>query len=259
MSKWKVGVMVDSLRLPLDEGTRKVAELGADGFQVYCTGGAMAPETMDAAARRKYRKLVESLGLQISALCGDEGKGFLNPKTNPDVIARCRKFVDLAVDLGTKVITTHIGWLPHDRNAPEWKIGVAAVGEAAAYAEKKGVTFATETGPEPAEELLDFLQRVPCRGIGVNYDPANLVMNGFDHLGGVGVLARYIVHTHAKDGVREGGKGREVPLGKGGVDFPKYLKALEAAGYKGYLTIEREVGENPVADVAEAVKFLRTF
>jgi len=250
--------MVDSLRMEIEAGIRKVANMKADGFQVYCTGGAMAPENMDKAARKKCRALVDSLGLQISALCGDMGKGFLNPQSNPEVIARSKAFVDLAVDLGVRVITTHVGYLPHDPRAPEWTIGVAAVSDVAAYAAKKKVTFATETGPEPAEELLEFLRQIPSGGIGVNYDPANLVMNGFDPIGGVKVLAPYIVHTHAKDGIRENGRGREVALGAGQVGFPAYLKALREAGYKGYLTIEREVGENPVADVAEAIRFLRS-
>ena len=94
----------------------------------------------------------------------------------------------------------------------------------------------------------------------VNYDPANLCMMGFDHLGDVHLLGEYIVHTHAKDGIRnsanEGGH-KEVPLGKGDVEFPSYLAALREIGFDGYLTIERECGDDPVADVAEAVSFLK--
>ena len=45
-------------------------------------------------------------------------------------------------------------------------------------------------------------------------------------------------------------------MGEGRVDFDNYLKALDDIGYKGYLTIEREVGDNPKADIENAVKFL---
>jgi sugar phosphate isomerase/epimerase len=98
--------------------------------------------------------------------------------------------------------------------------------------------------------------------------------NALKHLG------PYVVHTHAKDGIklRKPAEGEiivgeeaqhhaelakmghayiELPLGKGGVDFDVYLPALKAAGFDGFLTIEREVGENPEADIAMAVDFLR--
>jgi sugar phosphate isomerase/epimerase len=91
------------------------------------------------------------------------------------------------------------------------------------------------------------------------------MLGPFDHIGGVKVLGDYIVHTHAKDGIclmrGEGGKPNEyleVPLGEGSVAFPHYLKALDAIGYTGYLTIEREAGADPASDVAMAVKNLRS-
>ena len=96
-------------------------------------------------------------------------------------------------------------------------------------------------------------------GLAVNYDPANLVMKGFDHIEGVRVLAPWIAHTHAKDGIRHAdGRGEEVPLGEGKVDFPRYLAALREVGFDGYLTIEREVGPDPEKDVRAAVQFLRS-
>ncbi len=121
------------------------------------------------------------------------------------------------------------------------------------------MTLCTETGPEAPARLLEFLRQAPDKGLGVNYDPANLVMCGpFDHIGGVGLLKDYIRHTHAKDGVCLGpGDWRELPLGEGGVVFPYYLAALKAAGYAGYLTIEREAGQDRVADISRAVEFLR--
>ena len=78
-----------------------------------------------------------------------------------------------------------------------------------------------------------------------------------DPVNGVYTLRDYIVHTHAKDGVSLGEHSwEELPLGKGGVDWDNYLKALNDIGYKGYLTIEREVGENPADDIGMAVGFL---
>ena len=264
--KRKIGVIIDSFKLGARKGIEKAAELKVEGFQIYVTEGEMAPERMSADDRRDFKKLAASKGLAISALCGDLGKGLLNPQTNPEVISRSKAFIDLAMDLGTKIVTTHIGTLPHDETAREWGIGLETVTELARYAESHGCSFASETGPEPPTVLKRFLDKVPSKGMKVNYDPANFIMLGpFDHIGGVQVLKDYIVHTHAKDGVclmknESGGYNSylEVPLGEGGVAFRQYLKALDAIGYDGFLTIEREVGDDPAADIARAVAFLRS-
>ena len=51
---------------------------------------------------------------------------------------------------------------------------------------------------------------------------------------------------------------KEVPLGEGNVNFPEYLKALNSIGYNGFLTIEREVGNDPEKDIRSAINFLNT-
>ncbi len=109
--------------------------------------------------------------------------------------------------------------------------------------------------------MKKFLDTIKIPTIKVNYDPANLAMNGFDYIGGVYELKDYIIHTHAKDGRKTPDeKGRkEQPLGKGEVDFPKYIKALDEIGFNGFYVIEREVGENPVEDITEAKRFIDQF
>ncbi len=254
MHKRKIGVMVESFRLGVREGIRKAAELGVDGVQVHVTRGEMAPENMTPSAREDFRKLVEDWNLVISALCADYGGGFMAPERNRELIPKIKACMDLAADLGTNIITSHIGVLPEDEDDPRWKTCLEAMAEISEYGARKGVYFATETGPESAEHLRRFLDQVPHGFVKVNYDPANLVMKGFDHITGVRVLADYIVHTHAKDGVRGDG---EVPLGEGDVDFPRYVAVLDEIGYDGFLTIEREVGDDPVRDIAQAVRYLR--
>ena len=125
--------------------------------------------------------------------------------------------------------------------------------------------------------LKKFLDGLHSTGVAVNLDPANLVMvTGDDPVQAVYNLKDYIVHTHAKDGVmlkrtnpemiyrvtprpedfRSIDYFREMPLGKGSVDFTAYLKALDDIGYKGFLTIEREVGDDPAADILTAKNHL---
>lgn len=265
----KIGIIIDSLRQGTRQGIRTAKELGADGFQIYCIAGDMAPENMTADDRRDFKAFVSGLGLEISALCGDLGKGFLNAEANRTTLPRYRKFIDLAVDLDVRIVTSHIGRLPDDSSAAEWAIGLEALADLGRYAEERGCIFAMETGPEEPIVLRRFLDAIGNKGVGANYDPANLIMLGpFDHIGGVRVLNEYIVHTHAKDGIclmsdvsaaglQVKSSFLEVPLGEGSVAFPHYLQALDRIGYQGYLTIEREVGDNPVADIGAAVRYLR--
>ena len=199
-----------------------------------------------------------SLGLERSALCGDIG-GFADPATVDERVAHPKAMFDLCVDLQTPILTTHIGVVPDDPASAAYAGLFEAVREVAHYAAERECCFATETGPESGEALAAFLRAVDSPGAQANYDPANLCMNGYDHLGGVRALAEFIVHTHAKDGLAPSSEGgpAEVPLGTGDVGFPAYLAALREVGFDSYLTVERECGDDPLADVIEAVTFLK--
>ena len=281
MSDLKIGVLADSFRLPIREGVRKAAELGAEGVQVYAVSGEMEPENMDAGARAEFKKLSADLGLEILALCGDlGGHGFQAADENVEKVKRSKLIVDLAAGLGTSVVTTHIGVVPADSESEVYKTMLAACRELGDYGKGAGVTFAIETGPEPASRLKTFLDDVASTGIGVNLDPANLVMVvADDPVRAAHTLKDRIVHTHAKDGVQLapcdpdevynsfavggvegldiGSLFEEVPLGEGGVPWDAYLAALREIGFKGFLTIEREVGDDPERDVRAAIKFLK--
>ncbi len=278
---FKIGIIADWLHQPFAQSMETCAKMGADGVQVYAVDGEMAPENLTPALRAEKRRIIEDNGLVVSALCGDlGGHGFARREENPVKIERSKRIVDLALDMGTRVVTTHIGVVPTDNTSDTYKVMQEACRELGEYAHGVGVTFAIETGPEPADRLKVFLDSLGTRGVGVNLDPANLVMvTGDDPVRAVHTLKDYIVHTHAKDGVMiqqtdpqviydffaEGGIGDlrlgdyflETPLGQGKVDFTGYLAALREIGFHGFLTIEREVGENPAADIELAVRFLK--
>ena len=276
MYRFPIGVILESFRMERSAAIRQAAALGAQGIQMYATYGANAPESLTAADRRALLDEVKSNGLVFSALCGDLGRGFGNKELNPELIEKSKRILDLAKDLETDVVTTHIGVVPDDPTHDRYKMMQEACYELSRYADSLGAHFAIETGPETAVILKDFLDSLGSRGVAVNLDPANLRMvTGDDPVQAVYTLRDYIVHTHAKDGrqlqvikpeqfyggtLPEELKGvplfEEVPLGTGQVDFPNYLKALEEIGFKGFLTIEREVGDNPAADIQTAVTFL---
>ncbi len=274
---FKIGVLVDSFRLGIEEGIDKARQVGAEGIQIYATYGDLAPENLTAQRKKELLDRIESNGLVVSALCGDlGGHGFMDENENKWKIEKSKRIMELAKELKTNVVTTHIGVVPEDKNDPVREIMRKACDELAAFGDSIGACFAIETGPEKAWLLKEFLDSLTARGVRVNMDPANLVMVvGDDPVEAVKLLAQYIVHTHAKDGVMLKPDGTddvykdnhaqehmgvnfiEKPLGKGDVNFPTYLRALKDVGYDGFLTIEREVGDNPEKDILEAVRFLK--
>ncbi len=276
MKRFPIGVIINSFRTDIPTSVKKAAEVGAQGIQVYATSGEMAPENLSKEKRREFLDLVRSNGLIISALCGDlGGGGFTHPEKNPEKIEKSKRILDLAKELETNVVTTHIGVVPEDKNHDRYKIMQEACHELAEYADSIDAHFAIETGPETSATLKGFLDSLESTGVGVNLDPANLVMvTGDDPVKAVHNLKKYIVHTHAKDGkqlfykdpeiiygmkpdvIVTGDSFIEVPLGEGNVPFKEYLEALCDIGYNGFLTIEREVGDNPEKDIRTAVKFL---
>jgi len=277
MHNFPIGILLDSLRCDLPEAMRKAKTLGADGFQVNAHSGDMAPESLSPAKRKAFLDMAKSNGLRISALCGDLGMGFGNPEKNPALVEKSKRILDLAGDWETDVVTTHIGVVPGDPGHPRYAIMQEACFHLASHADAQGAHFAVETGPETAATLKTFLDSLGSRGVAVNLDPANLVMvTGDDPVRAVYTLRDYIVHTHAKDGrklrdvdveaiysgnieevIQEGLAFVELPLGEGDVDWAAYLRALDEIGFKGFLTIEREVGADPEADIGMAVRFLR--
>jgi sugar phosphate isomerase/epimerase len=254
MHALKVGVFADNLGLGIWEGIRKAAEIGADGIQIYTTQGEMLPENLSPARRKELHALIADLGLTLSATCSDFGAGLVDEARNRELLPKIKANIDLAVDLGTTIITTHIGHVPEDRSSPVWAVLTRALNEIGAYADARHVVLATETGPEPGTTLKELLDSLDTQAIRVNFDPANFIIYGFDHRQSLADLREYIVHTHAKDAKR--GKG-EVPLGEGDVDFPWYVGELRRFGYDGFYTIEREAGKDPVGDVKKAIAFLR--
>lgn len=277
----KIGVITDCFKKNHFDAIRQAAALGCQGVQIYATHGEFSPEKLTKEEKEAYKALLCENNLVVSALCADMGGyGFEKAEDNAERIKKTKAIIDLAVEFGSHVISTHIGVIPESKTNPRYKIMLDALIECGLYAKSRGVTVAIETGPEKAATLLSFIKDTEG-GVGVNLDPANFTMvTGQDAVEAVYLLADYIVHTHAKDGIMKdenqspeavyhafavGGvealnacKGfAEVPLGQGQVNWDGYLAALRDIGYEGFLTIERETGKNPEADIIMAVEFLK--
>ena len=282
----KIGVIAELLGKPLLESIAEAAQIGAQGIQLY--GGHHGIGFDFSALKddeiKQIREACAKHQLELSAVCGDVcSKSFQVPSECQERVDFTRKVLDNMAKLGgVKVMTTHIGCVPESPSDPVYDTMVKSVGDAARHAESLGLKFAIETGPEMADVLKRFIKDVNCPALGVNLDPANLRgVSGEDPVYAVEVLHDYIYHTHAKDSIQvhpgssaafygmrnpdgsvreisaRAAGYKEVPLGQGMVPWEGYLKALQDHNYNGFLTIERECGENPAKDIKLAIAFLR--
>lgn len=190
--------------------------------------------------------------------------GFIPAATREEREARTREVSDFAAAIGVKSIACHIGFVPEDAADPDYAAVREMVRRICDHAAAHGQTFALETGQEPAHVLMHFLKEVDRDNIGINFDPANMILYGTgDPIEALDILAPKVISVHAKDGDWPpkdipGALGTERPLGQGSVGMERFVAKLKEIGYKGPLNIEREVEnlEERYADMEMAVRLL---
>ena len=161
---------------------------------------------------------------------------------------------------GVKLISTHAGFIPESPNDPAYAGVVNTLRELADYAAQYGIWFNLETGQETPTTLRRVIIDTGASNLGINLDPANLMMYGkANPVDAVGVFGEYVRSMHIKDGCYPTGDmkklGNETAVGEGMVDFAALLPALEAKGFDGPLVIEREIsGPKQVEDVKRAIE-----
>lgn len=176
----KKGVLLESFRKPFRESVKEAAVLGLDGVQIFAKSDAVH-DGMTATEVKEVKRILDGEGLEVSALCGDFGcRMYYYPNEMREEIEREKRILDLAKELGTNIVTTHIGVVPEDFNTEEYENMAKVCRELAGFADSLDGHFAVETGPEPSARLKRFLDMLESRGVGVNLDPANLVMVSAD-------------------------------------------------------------------------------
>jgi sugar phosphate isomerase/epimerase len=167
---------------------------------------------------------------------------------------------ELAQKLGLKLVTFHAGFLPHDAADPRFRTLFDRITQIADLFASKHIDLGFETGQESAATLGHFLRHLNKPNIGVNFDPANLLLyDKGDPVAALQELGPWLKQCHMKDAVKTkipGTWGEEVPVGQGQVDWPAFLRTLEKLKFRGNLVIEREAGSQRVADIGAAREYL---
>lgn len=178
---------------------------------------------------------------------------------NQQMVARAAA---ITAELGVRFLTMHAGFIESDDAAQARRLRDRLVSLADEVA-RRGIMLLMETGQETAESLRELLEELRHPALGVNFDPANMILYGKGNpVAAVRTLGPWIKHVHIKDAVRTrqpGTWGTEVPWGEGEVGTTAFLAALKTVGFAGVLAIEREAGNNRLGDIRLAAERLGSY
>lgn len=265
--KLKIGVMVHVHTTP-EEAIAKVASLGLETCQV----GWPPNSTLERA--RELKQAADAHDVIITTLWASlpgpavwnftEGPitiGLVPPEYRTARVETLKQAARVAGAIGVQSITTHVGFIPEFPGDPLYEATVEALKQVAQACLDEGIEFWFETGQETPITLLRTIQDVGTDNLGINLDPANLLMYGkANPVDSLDIFGRYVRGTHCKDGEypTDGRKlGVEKPMGEGRVNFPVLVPKLKSLGYRGHLTIEREIsGPKQVEDIQRAMAIL---
>ena len=264
----KLGLMVTISDEP-EESFQKVLDLGFPTCQLSCTAECMV-ERIDC---RRIRRAAQNTGIEISSFFllfegqvfdrieGPATMGFVAEKYRKKRLELAKKFSDIVREIGVKSITCHVGFIPNDPHSPLYTGFLPVMRKFCEYCRRNGQIFCFETGQELPSVLKRTIEDVGTGNLGINLDPANLLLYGMAHpLDAVEIFGEYIRGMHAKDGLwpdRNDALGKEVPFGEGEVCFDLLIPKLKEKGFRGPITIEREItGERQIKDILKAKEIL---
>ena len=249
------------------EAVRKVKENGFPTCQVS------SPLCLTREYAAEVRAALEETGVKISSMFirfehqtwnrvdGPKTIGFVPQDTRTVRTVRACRVIEFARAVGVEAVLSHVGFIPEDPDDAAYPPLVDLLRALAQYCKDNGQRFLFETGQETPATLLRTIEDVSLDNLGINLDPANLLLYGKGRpLEALDVFGQYVRSTHCKDGkwpTDDENLGEEMPLGEGDVNFPELIPKLYAMGFRGPLTIEREIsGPKQTEDILKAKKLL---
>jgi len=256
--RWPLAVCSWSLRCDVDGVARALAQLGIGHVNLALKPVFLETGDQYLAAVRKQPWTVSATTIgffheDYSSLESIRATGGIVPDKYWD---RSREMVlrsiAITAELGVPCLTLHAGFLETDgpEKARQLRDRLVCLADAAG---ERGIALLMETGQETAECLRGLLEDIDHPALGINFDPANMILYGKGNpVEAVRMLGRWIRHVHVKDAIAAtvpGTWGTEVPWGQGQVGGASFLCALNTIGYNGVLAIEREAGDNRLGDI----------
>jgi L-ribulose-5-phosphate 3-epimerase len=239
-------------------------QLALDPIRTGVWNEAETVKTLSDAGVRMVSGMMATKGEDYSSLRSIRETGGFRPDATWEANREAAKAnADLAARLGLDLVTLHAGFIPQRRSDPDYWMLIERLQEVADIFQERSVRIGLETGQENANGLLGALDDLERRSVGVNFDPANMILYGMgDPVPAMERLAPRIVQIHIKDGIASAKKdewGTEVAVGDGEVDWRAFFGVFKDRVVVRDIVIEREAGEQRVEDVRQAVELVRFY
>ncbi|HUS34865.1 MAG TPA: sugar phosphate isomerase/epimerase family protein [Verrucomicrobiae bacterium] len=248
----------------------KVKEIGIPRLQI-----ALDPFRENPAVWNKFHDLARAQGVTcVSGMFGTLGEdyttmdsirktgGVVPDETWPKNWENIQATAKLAKQMGLRLVTFHAGFLPHEESDPDFQKLLERISNIADLFAQHGLDLGFETGQEEAGTLKTFLQKLGRKNVGVNFDPANMILyDKGNPIEALRTLGPWLKQCHIKDGnktKKPGDWGEEIPAGTGQVDWKAFFRTLQELRYEGWCCIEREAGTQRVEDIRTARKMVES-
>jgi sugar phosphate isomerase/epimerase len=258
MNAPKLGVRLESFGLPIRRAVAAAARTGVGGVQVDAAGD-LSPNRLSQTGRREFLHLLRSYDLELTALGCPLRRGLDTAQDQQPRLEYVQRVLQLSFDLGPRVVVVQAGPLPEDLTTDRARIMGESLQALGRHGDCVGATLALDTGLESGAMLVAYLRRFDTGGLGVNFDPGNLVVHGLDPYQSARDLRGLIRHAHARDARRASASraAQEVAVGAGDIDWLQMLAVLAEVEYHSWLVVVRESGDDRAADIAAGVSLLR--
>ena len=257
MDTSRFSVSTVSLSRSLRHSLRMAREIGFHGIEIDARSG-LSPEEVSQSGVRQIRKWLADEGLVVASVAFPTRRGYGDEDALEGRIAATKAAMQFAYEMGSTVVTNHVGDVPTEEADPRWKLLVDVLTDLGHWGERIGARLAAEAGRGPPADLLRLFGKLPEGSIGCDLVTGSLVVHGHDPAAAAESLGDHILAVHATDAVcgAFAGRGRAVVLGTGQVDFPAVFAALGERDYRGWIGLEPVDGIGAPQELAAAIRFL---
>ncbi|MCS7014652.1 MAG: sugar phosphate isomerase/epimerase [Gemmatales bacterium] len=258
MTWFRLAVALSSLSEPFRSALKRLRDWGVQGAEWDATG-ELAPRELSASGRRELCHLLQAHNLQAAGLRVPLARGLDNPEGLEARMQWIRETLQLAYDVGSRIVLVDPGTLPEDPATPPYTMLADVLQTLGRFGERVGSVLALETGASAPSAWQQLLGRLQSEGLGLVLDPATLIAHGYEPEEAVAQFQEYLRYVQARE-ARRGSRShpaQEVALGHGHVDWVGLINALQDAGYRGWLSLKRQPGLTARRDLEEGLRFLR--
>jgi sugar phosphate isomerase/epimerase len=253
-----IAIQLTSLRLPLRRALVAAARAGASAVEIDARH-QLRPQDLSATALRELQVMLADLNLRVSALAFPTRGGYDTLDGLDRRIAATEDALRMASRLRAPFVVNRVGRVPAESQGDAWDTLTRVLADLGNFGQRIGARLAAQTGSEGGADLARLLAALPPQSMGIDFDPAGLLIGGFSPSEAIAAVAQYVVQLRARDAVRDFARNGacEVPLGRGAVDLPAVLGALEEHAFRGYVVVAREQSADSDAEIAAAVEYLK--